>query len=74
MTDWLSAIGALMAELVFDPTESLTAFQKFTEDMPARHLRLLLEPAATDGGVDVSLTDGTLIYHFEGLSVAVYQS
>lgn len=71
---WHSSIGALVAELAFDPTESLTAFQKFTTDLPDRPLRLLLEPAAADGGVEVSLTDGTLVYRFVGVSVAVYRA
>ncbi|MBA3548558.1 MAG: DUF2931 family protein [Nannocystis sp.] len=71
---WHSTIGALVAELVFDPTESLTAFQKFTQDLPDRPLRLLLEPADADGGVEAVLTDGTLAYRFEGLSVAVYRA
>jgi hypothetical protein len=71
---WHSSIGALVAELVFDPVESLTAFQKFTADLPDRALRLLLEPAAADGGVEVALTDGTLLYRFVGVSVAVYRA
>lgn len=70
---WQSTIGALVAELVFDPGESLTAFQKFTADLPDRPLRLLLEPAAADGGVEVSLTDGTLHYPFVGVAVEVYR-
>lgn len=71
---WHSSIGALVADLVFDPTESLTVFQKFTADLPDRPLRLLLEPAAANGGVEVSLTDGTLVYRFVGVSVAVYRA
>lgn len=71
---WHSSIGALVAVLVFDPSESLAVFQKFTTDLPDRVLRLLLEPAAADGGVEVSLTDGTLVYRFVGVSVTVYRA
>lgn len=71
---WRTTTNSLVAELTFDPTESLTVFEKFTEDMPERPLRLLLEPADGDGGVEVSLTDGTLIYYFEHVVVAVYQA
>ncbi len=71
---WHSSIGALMAELVFDPSESLAVFQKFTTDLPDRVLRLLLEPAAADGGFEVSLTDGTLVYRFVCVSVKVYRA
>lgn len=71
---WHSSIGALVAELVFDPGEALAAFQKFTADLPDRMLRLLLEPAAGAGGVEVSLTDGTLVYRFVGVAVAIYRA
>jgi len=71
---WHSSIGALVAELVFDPNESLTVFQKFTADLPGRVLRLLLEPADAARGVEVALTDGTLVYRFVGMSVTVYRA
>lgn len=71
---WQGSTGALVAELAFDPSESLEAFQKFTDDLPDRPLRLLLGPAGQDGGADVSLTDGALIYRFVGVSASVYRA
>jgi len=71
---WHSNIGALVAELVFDPAESLAVFQKFTADLPDRPLRLLVEPSAAGGGVEAALTDGALVYRFVGLAITVHRA
>ncbi len=69
---WQGSRGPLVATLAFDPVESLTAMQKFTEDQPERPLRLMLEPASSGGSVEVAVTDGILIYRFQHVKVSVY--
>lgn len=69
---WTSPHGERLLELRFDPAESLAAFQRLTEDMADRPLRLLLEITASGDGIVATLTDGHRQHRFQHLTIALY--
>lgn len=71
---WHSAVGARVAELVFDPAESLAAFQSLTPGQPDQALRLQLEIDPAQSNVTATLTDGQRRHRFQRLSVAIYSA
>ncbi len=69
---WTSPQGERLFELQFDPTESLAAFQRLSEGLSDRPLRLTLALTAAGDGLVATLTDGHRHHRFQHLRVTLY--